>query len=376
MPPKLHVRPGQSDSNDPHIAATELGSQMRMDDAAIAIFFCSSRYDLKQLGTELSNQFTCPVIGCTTAGEISSGNGFQKDSIVGAALASSALVAHPYLIRNVDQFGIDESLQLAQIIRNDLNVEKLSTATMFSFLLVDGLSKAEEMVAASLYSALDEIQLIGGSAGDDLEFSATHIYHDGEFLSNCAILTVFETSLPFYVFKTHHLKATDEKLVITGTIPNMRCVTELNGFPAVDEYSRVIGVSREQLTPAIFSKYPLLLKIGDEYYVRSISTANNDGSLSLFCDIDTGLVVTVARSGDLEKNVRNLFLEIKEKISQPQFILACDCVLRRLEMEDMELNPTIDKILTDCNFLGFSTYGEQFNSIHVNQTLTGIVLGE
>jgi hypothetical protein len=25
---------------------------------------------------------------------------------------------------------------------------------------------------------------------------------------------------------------------------------------------------------------------------------------------------------------------------------------------------------------GFNTYGEQFNSVHVNQTFTGIVLGE
>jgi len=32
-------------------------------------------------------------------------------------------------------------------------------------------------------------------------------------------------------------------------------------------------------------------------------------------------------------------------------------------------------VLKDYPVVGFSTYGEQFNSIHVNQTLTAIALG-
>jgi hypothetical protein len=34
------------------------------------------------------------------------------------------------------------------------------------------------------------------------------------------------------------------------------------------------------------------------------------------------------------------------------------------------------KVLDAVDFFGFSTYGEQFNGVHVNQTLTGIALGE
>lgn len=376
MTKKLQVRLGHSDRQDPRSAVSELAAQLRQQDTSLVIFFCSSRYDLKLLGEELASEFSCPVIGCTTAGEISSNHGFQQGTIVGASLASANLKAHPYLIRDVNRFDFREARQLADMIRDDLQVESLASSSLFAFLLIDGLSMAEEHTTASLYSALEEIPLIGGSAGDDLEFSRTHIFHGGEFLTNCAIVTVFETDLPFHIFKTHHLVATDDKLVITGTIPNKRCVTEFNGLPAVEEYARVIGVEPEQLTPAVFSRHPLLLKIGGAYYVRSIFQANDDGFLSLFCDIDKGLVVTVARSGDLEDNIRSTLRDIEGKLNKPRFILACDCILRKLELEEKELTPVISNLFSDCNFLGFSTYGEQFNSIHINQTMTGFVIGE
>ena len=37
--------------------------------------------------------------------------------------------------------------------------------------------------------------------------------------------------------------------------------------------------------------------------------------------------------------------------------------------------PAVEQLLKDLPFVGFSTYGEQFNGIHVNQTLTGVAIG-
>jgi hypothetical protein len=33
-------------------------------------------------------------------------------------------------------------------------------------------------------------------------------------------------------------------------------------------------------------------------------------------------------------------------------------------------------LLAGCRVVGFSTYGEQFRGMHVNQTLTGIAFGD
>jgi len=53
---------------------------------------------------------------------------------------------------------------------------------MFGLLLVDGLSMLEEQVIASLYNQLGNVPLVGGSAGDDLQFRKSQVYWDGQFL--------------------------------------------------------------------------------------------------------------------------------------------------------------------------------------------------
>src|SRR5690606_39804550 len=62
-----------------------------------------------------------------------------------------------------------------------------------------------------------------------------------------------------------------------------------------EEYARAVGLEVTELTPQIFAAYPVMLRIGGEYFVRSIQKANPDGSLTFYCAIDTGLVLTVDR---------------------------------------------------------------------------------
>jgi hypothetical protein len=49
--------------------------------------------------------------------------------------------------------------------------------------------------------------------------------------------------------------------------------------------------------------------------------------------------------------------------------------LRRLETEREGIKDQIGAIFAANNVIGFATYGEQFNAMHVNQTFTGIAIG-
>jgi hypothetical protein len=64
-----------------------------------------------------------------------------------------------------------------------------------------------------------------------------------------------------------------------------------------------------------------------------------------------------------------------EKIHDPKLIMSCDCILRKLEVIEKRLMSNVVDLLKRTSFLGFSTYGEQYDSIHVNQTMTGFVIG-
>ena len=57
---------------------------------------------------------------------------------------------------------------------------------------------------------------------------------------------------------------------------------------------------------------------------------------------------------------------------RPEAILACDCVLRRMEAEEKQLTGRVSALLRAHRVVGFSTYGEQLNAMHVNQTMTGV----
>lgn len=372
---RLTIRTGRSMARDEKTAVSEFYQAVRQPETEAVIFFCSSEYNLDALGRELAKAFDCPLIGCTTAGEIST-LGYQEGGIVGASLSSKELKIHRHIISPLSKFPLSEVAKMAASFQNNLLFANgYQRDRMFGFILIDGLSMIEEEIMASLYACFGGISIIGGSAGDDLKFEKTYIYNDGQFMSDAAVFSVFETTLPFFTFKTQHFLPTDKKIVITGADPKRRIITEINGEPAASEYARVLGIKPEQLDPEVFSENPLLLKIGGEWYVRSIQKNNRDNSLSMFSAIEEGLVLTIGKGHDIISNFMDQTLIFEKAVPQNRFFILCDCILRRLELKSRGITGEMDKLLGGCSAIGFSTYGEQFNSIHVNQTLTGVVIG-
>ena len=198
---------------------------------------------------------------------------------------------------------------------------------------------------------------------------------DGRFHSDSAALILINTALPFIIFKTQHFVPTDKRMVVTEADPAKRIVTEINGLPAAKEYARLVGVDVHDLNPMRFAASPVVVMIDGIDYVRSIQKANPDGSLTFFCAIEEGLVLRVAHGVDLVNNLEQTFDKIRAQIGQPQLVFGCDCILRNLEISQNGLKDRVEEILKRNNTIGFSSYGEQFHGVHINQTLTGIAIG-
>lgn len=243
---------------------------------------------------------------------------------------------------------------------------------VFALVLADGLSNTEEALTAALHWSLDDIELVGGSAGDGLAFQNTVLIHRGNLVRRGAILFVIETSSPFRVFKTQNFEPTPIKLVVTAADTENRIVYELNAEPAAREYAAAIGLLPDDLGPFSFASYPLVVKVGGDYYCRSIRNINPDGSLSFFCAIDEGLVLTVARARDMLRSTQETLEQIDSSLGGTDFVLGFDCILRRLDAESRQVRHKVEELYRRYGVAGFHTYGEQFNAMHLNQTLTGI----
>lgn len=345
--------------------AKELGEGLRG-----MLFFCSSHYDLPLLATEIHRTFNCVVAGCTTAGEIIAPLGYIQKSLVAVGFYRPELEFTPWFIPSLREYVRKPTSPPGGLAEN------ASLDTHFAFFMLDGVSMLEEKAAACLYRVLGASgMLIGGSAGDDLRFASTGVYHAGHFHEGAGLVALFQTSLPFRRFRLQNFEPTDIKMVITAADSEHRRVMEINGRPAAAEYARIVGVPVEELSLEIFAAYPLMLRVGGVGHVRSLQKVNSDGSLQFYSAVEVGLVLTMGRARSLARHLQQELQHLREEIPGLQLIIGCDCILRRLDLERKNLLPEANEVLREYPFIGFSTYGEIYSGMHVNQTLTGVAIG-
>lgn len=376
--PEPPVKTASTSVRDPELAAAALARQLRHEHLGCVLFFCSVEYDLTRLGPALKMAFPgIRVVGCTSAGEITS-EGYGRGCISALGFDARYFAIDCALISELERFTLQDAQQVIDGLLSTCRDARLAPVkgNTFAITLLDGLSSREELVLATLNAALGTIPQFGGSAGDDERLADTHVFFDGHFHSAAATVVLVNTPLDFRVFSTHHMRDQADKLVVTRACPESRTVFELNAEPAADVYARSVGVPVEQLDRRVFALQPLGVRVGGNYFVRSIQRVNPDGSLTFYCAVETGIVMTVMEPGSLLDSVRAQIEASERVVGKPLVTLACDCFLRRLEAELTGQLDDVTGFLRQHKVVGFNTYGEQFNGMHINQTFTGVVIGQ
>lgn len=315
---------------------------------------------------------TAHISGCTTAGQLSR-FGYDDENAVVMALPSQHFATHTMAINACDlddgQHLIDQLVQA----RAGLQAANPDKPNGFAFLLSDGLSLREDILTAAVAPAMGTWPLFGGSSGDGTRFEATDLGHNGVKVESLALLTFVATDCDTHVFSLNHLTPTSRKMVVTSADPERRIVKEINAEPAAREYARIVNCDPEQLDEFTFSAFPVVVQLGDTYHVRSIQRVNADGELVFFAAIDEGMVLTIASAENLSTHLERELDKLTRRHASAE-IFACDCLLRRIEAEQTQSTRAVSEVLMRHRVVGFSTYGEQIGPLHVNHTMTGVVL--
>ena len=375
LPTHCGIKIAASQSHDIATAVAELKLALGTSDYQHILAFFAIHFDAEHLTASLTKAFPgVGISGCTTSGEIVP-SGMIDGGILLLAFPNDGFRIHAEIIGDLATIGVERAGDIVRRLKSQLRASDTSGSNTFAIMLIDGLSNAEETLVAAVHWAIDGIQLVGGSAGDNLAFEGTSLIHLGRVWKHAALLMMIETDYPFRVFKTQNFEPTPIKLVVTAADTANRIVHELNAEPAAREYASAIGLLPNDLGPFSFASYPLVVKVGGDYYCRSIRNMNPDGSLTFFCAIDEGLVFTVARAQDMVNSAEQTLHEIDTSLGGIDLVLGFDCILRRLDAENRQIRHQVDKLYRKYNVVGFHTYGEQFNAMHLNQTLTGIAFG-
>ncbi len=367
------VRRARSLHPDARRAIAEIRDRLGPGPFALVILFVSANRVPDEVAAAVMEHFPGQlVIGATTAGEIGN-EGYLDGAIAGVGLPLAHFRAQVMVINELDRFPRNFSIKDVLRLRGALASAAPAWPNEFAFLLSDGLSLMEDRLVSALGPALGGAPLFGGSAADGVDFRRTCVLADGAFRSNVAALAFIRTNCRVKVFRFDHLVPTDTRMVVTGADPANRIVREINAEPAARAYARALGRDPDQLSPFIFAAHPVVVRIGGEHHVCAIQRVEPNGDLKFFTAIDEGLVLTLAEGQDIAAHLK-LSLDSLSPEGPPEAIIACECILRRLEVEETQVKSVMSEMLARHNVVGFNSYGEQLNMLHVNQTFTGVAI--
>jgi hypothetical protein len=314
------------------------------------------------------------AVGCTTTGEHLSGE-HTNGTLVLTGLCDSNIKWSTAVIRGLN--GLDEAraASTAQTLFSGLGVnpEEFDPAEHFCLMFIDGLRGCEENVSALIAEALSGVKLIGGSAGDDLAFRETHVFAGGEAVTDAAVL-VMGQGKGFEIFKHQHFSTTPKRLVVTKVDTLARRVYELDGRRAIDAYARVLGLDAASVTPEITFMNPVTFSCRGQIYVRSIQKLEPDGSIVFYCGVEEGMVLEIGAHASITDALQSEFAKNNAKSGKLAFMLGYNCILRALEASQTGLVADLEKLWSEAahTSIGFDTYGEQLDGLHINQTLVAI----
>jgi hypothetical protein len=344
--------------------------------AALTVLFASGQYDLGELGSALAARGVSRVIGAAT-GRVIGTHGVEARGITGFSLPAQRFAVAETLFEDAAACSLPEARARIQLLHAAL--ERGPAAGLphrFALLLVDAEARCEERLVAMLGMELSGVPLVGGSAGDLYfnplghgEGGAPLLHHD-RGCRGAALLCLVATSAPLAAYCHNHYVTGERKVVITAADPPRRIVHEIDGRPALKVYASLCGFRRAALSGEDFAPYPLMIRIGGQYYPRGVQRVAGGGALEFACAIERGLVVAIARPGDMVQRLGGLFDAMRARLGRPELVIGFDCAARAAYMERQQLTARIVPLLTAHAVTGFATLGEQYNTIHANNSFT------
>jgi hypothetical protein len=348
----------------------DIKSQFSGLDAKMVIYFASSYFDSNEISKKMQDAFnSATIFGCTSCGEIVSGK-MLNNSVV--AMAFSSNIVEDVKVEVLE--NLKESINIKPMIKSfedyfKTPIDEMDITKYVGIILIDGLSGAEEKIMDKIGYRVN-LTVIGGSAGDDLNFKQTLVYANGRSYTNSAILALMKLKRGFDVIKTESFDILDNKFIVTKANEAQREVIEFNGVPAVKAYSEAT-YSKMSDAHNYFMHHPVGVIIDGKPYVRSPQKMNGS-SIVFYCTIPEGMEVSLLESANIIKDTDNAIKAKLKELGSISGMINFHCILRTLELENNGSCEEYGEIFSSIPTIGFCTYGEEYLG-HINQTSTILV---
>lgn len=339
-------------------AISEIGGK-----ADLIMLFSSPIFDLEKLVSQvvLESEY-CPMIGCTTSGEITNMGISFGSLVVVAVKCEEGEGIRPVEVSDICGSERTGGSRLAKEIED---VERDGTLLVFP----DGLLSHGTALVKGIQENLDpRIQIVGACAGDDLKRQKTYQFRNGEILTEALIGGLFFINGQQRVSLRHGFYPASPPMCVTKSKENI--IYELDHHRATKVYLESLGLSEGDMafSPVEDLKETRVSPIGipqisGDYLIKHFLKFGKDGSIACDSWIPQNTIVRIMGqdTDSLIKATRESAEDIARTIKKPRIIFVFACSSRMIILgEDAEKE--IDEIRNvfgkDVPIAGFYGYGE------------------
>jgi hypothetical protein len=335
--------------------------------AALFIVFASSKFDQEKLlqgVRSVANGAT--VVGCSTAGEITTQGPSNKSSIAVMAIATDDVQFIADVGEHIKYNPKEAGKEVARKVK-----EKANDISLF-IMLPDVLAGNGADIVRGVSEVLGEFfPVVGGAAGDDFKFEQTYQYLNDKVYSGAVIGLGLKGNVKIGIGVKHGWMPIGIPKKVTKS--QGAILYELDGTPAIDIYKDYFGeelaseLEKEKLARLAIT-YPLGMKIEghEEMLIRDPISVDADGSITCAAEIPEGADIQLM-IGSKEEAIRVAEEAAKNAMTQldgaePKAIIIFNCIARHKlfgEFSGEEIKAIQRAIGPTIPLIGFYTYGEQ-----------------
>lgn len=154
----------------------------------------------------------------------------------------------------------------------------------------------------------------------------------------------------------------------------------LDGRPAVEVYAEALGLEPVEISSGTTGRHPLGYRFRGRVFPCSIVRTTARGHLQMAYSVEVGERMNLLEPGDLVEQSRQALDEVLTRLrdeggAEPAGLLLFHCLGRYQEGQHDDSLDELFQAMDRAPICGLNTYGEQFWSMHMNHSLTGIAFG-
>lgn len=310
-------------------------------------------------------------VGCLVNGNILNGQ-FASSQVMVVATVFEKSTSCAEVLQY--EFTAETDVQAAELLRRELERKPWVKA-------IEMYVTIPEMSTTAFCNALrdirPDIQVFGGIAcGSDINSTDVFVFAKGGRCSDKAIAFVLYGGDEFYVtsMRVTGWKPLGKKFRITRAQDDV--LYELDGKPAYNIYRDYLNINNDDNFFYHTLEFPLFYEHNEVTLLRTPIASNQDGSVTMSCDIETDSVVRIAygNPSTILETVTRETGKLREFMPDVLHIFSC-AARRTFWNSDEEAVKELRAFKSIAPMAGFFTHGEFLREkSHVNQHNVTLVI--